>query len=87
MDRGAWWATVHGVSESDTTKVIWHNNNNNIYILYLKVLNVFLLKNILKLFSEISKIGVCQTGPGANILVHRVYIRVPPRKSSEGIGK
>ena len=27
MDRGAWWATVHGVSkELDMTK--WLNNNN-----------------------------------------------------------
>ena len=24
MDRGAWWATVHAVTESDTTEVTWH---------------------------------------------------------------
>ena len=24
MDRGAGWATVHGVTESDTTEAIWH---------------------------------------------------------------
>ena len=24
MDRGAWWATVHGVTELDTTKVTEH---------------------------------------------------------------
>ena len=24
MDRGAWWATVHEITESDTTKVTEH---------------------------------------------------------------
>ena len=26
LDRGAWWATVHGATESNTT---WQLNNNN----------------------------------------------------------
>ena len=25
MDRGAWWGTVHGVKESDTTETIRHS--------------------------------------------------------------
>ena len=24
IDRGTWWATVHGVAESDTAEVTWH---------------------------------------------------------------
>ena len=29
MDRGAWWAIVHGVTESDTTKLLEHSTLEN----------------------------------------------------------
>ena len=28
--RGAWWAIVHGVTESDRTYRLYYNNNSNI---------------------------------------------------------
>ena len=29
MDKGAWWATVHGVPELDPTKQLTHTQNRN----------------------------------------------------------
>ena len=41
MDRGNWWATVHGVTkESDTTKQLNHDNNqkeSDYYYMEVKV--------------------------------------------------
>ena len=27
IDRGAWWATAHGIAELDTTERLTHNNS------------------------------------------------------------
>ena len=31
MDKGAGWATVHGVEESDTNEVTWHAHRHTGY--------------------------------------------------------
>ena len=50
MDRGAWWATIHGAArETDMTKKLndnnnelltWTHKNNSGYLSHLKVLNL-----------------------------------------------
>ena len=37
MDRGTWWASVHGVTkESDTTEQLNNNKNGNLLLNHLK---------------------------------------------------
>ena len=42
MDRGAWWATIHMVVQSDTTEVIQHACMYNITFYLLNNLSIYL---------------------------------------------
>ena len=35
VDRGTWWATVHGDAESDRTEATWHTAHMHIYMGFL----------------------------------------------------
>ena len=43
MDRGAWQATVHRITESDTTEATWHTHTCMAHILILLLLFPLLL--------------------------------------------
>ena len=45
MDRGAWWATVHRVAESDTTETTYHTCMHTFINRFLKVISC--LNNLL----------------------------------------
>ena len=44
MDRGAWWATVHRVAESDTTEATQHTHTRFGYYKSIKSLELWALK-------------------------------------------
>ena len=51
MDRGAWQATIHRVTESDTTEVTWHVHTHGYTTFYLSVhhmidIGLFLLATV-----------------------------------------
>ena len=37
MDRGGWWATVHRVTELDTTEVTWHSQSYRLKLAVIKI--------------------------------------------------
>ena len=41
MDRGAWWATVHGVTESDMTEATQHTARTNALLGLLSLLGIY----------------------------------------------
>ena len=43
MDRGAWWATVHRVAQSDTTEAIQHTCTHTVPEIQLVFIKVHLL--------------------------------------------